>query len=87
MEADSRQMKEMIRPILDREDGLMKVRQRILEKGLSRQATLTFCLSCWLHSGGGGISERAGCVQAAEEGTAAHAVDEPRVASPPEEGG
>lgn len=27
MEADSRQMKELIQPILDREDGLMKVRQ------------------------------------------------------------
>lgn len=34
MEADSRQVKEMIQPILDTEDGLMKVRQRILEKGV-----------------------------------------------------
>lgn len=89
MEAENQQVKEIIQPLLDAENGLVKVRRwTFMVLGFQGNVDLCVCNCCaGYHLGVGEFSESTGCGRAAEEGAAAQALDWACVVPPSEEGG
>lgn len=79
MEAENRQAKEIIQPLLDTENGFVKVSCwtlcHLLVSRLTFVSVTPMLVQMCLHGGVGEVSEPTGCGRAEEEGTAAQALD------------